>query len=521
MKGERPAAAERAAATKGRTNRPWHPLLLAAYPVLFLYGANAGEVEPAQVWRPLLLVLACSLALLGLAWLCTRDLIRAGLVATVGVVAFFAYGHVANVIDARTGRWFLLLWLATAAGLTALAVWRGRRATGLTRGLNLLGVVLVALALATAAPKAAAALADDPLPAARATAASPADARAPDVYYLVLDRYASADTLRRLFGYDNEPFLSFLRERGFFVARNAHANYLKTAQSLASSLNMTYHHTELAKRYGPTSDDQLPIFERIAEHRVGQEFVRRGYEYVHVGSWWEPTRTNAQADLNLGYGGGSDFVEVLTDTTIMPAARSALGLAAPEQGPRRRHYDAARAQFDALEGLVDRPGRQFVFAHILLPHDPYVFDRKGAFVPYTTERSRSRAQNYVEQLRYVNARLRALVARLTARPEAEQPVIVLQSDEGPHPVRYTSGPGYDWRSAPRSDLREKLEILNALHLPGVDTSNLSARLSPVNTFRLILDAYFDADLPLLDDRTYVFRGTSFFYDYAEVTDRVP
>ncbi|MGI8575436.1 MAG: sulfatase-like hydrolase/transferase [Egibacteraceae bacterium] len=516
MSGETPAEQ----GGQSRRPRPWHTLLLAAYPVLFLYGANVGEVEPGQVWRPLALAVAGACAVLAIAWLGTRDLIRSGLVATIAVVAFFAYGHVANVLDAPSSVWLLAGWILVTVGLVALAVRRGARADAVTRGLNLLGVALVAVALVTAAPGAAAALGDDGPAPRTVTGASQASRDAPDVYYLVLDRYASADTLKRLFGYDNSDFLSFLRARGFFVARDAHANYLKTAQSLASSLNMSYHHEELAREYGPTSDNQLPIFERITDHRVGREFTRRGYEYVHVGSWWEPTRTNPQADLNLGYGGASDFVEVLTDTTILPAARSALGLAASEEGPRRRHYVAGRAELDALAGVADRPGPQFVFAHILLPHDPYVFNRDGEFVPEATERSRMREENYVEQLRYLNARLRVLITELTDRPEDRQPVIVLQSDEGPHPVRYTSGPGYDWRSAPRSDLREKLEILNALRLPGVDTSALSDRISPVNTFRLILNAYFDADLPLLEDHTYVFRGTSYFYDYADVTDRL-
>ena len=35
---------------------PVHPLLLAAYPVLFLYGQNLGELEPSDLVGPLVAV---------------------------------------------------------------------------------------------------------------------------------------------------------------------------------------------------------------------------------------------------------------------------------------------------------------------------------------------------------------------------------------------------------------------------------------------------------------------------------
>ena len=48
------------------------------------------------------------------------------------------------------------------------------------------------------------------------------DASHPDVYYVILDGYARADALATHYGYDNEPFLDALRERGFVVADQGH-----------------------------------------------------------------------------------------------------------------------------------------------------------------------------------------------------------------------------------------------------------------------------------------------------------
>jgi hypothetical protein len=57
-------------------------------------------------------------------------------------------------------------------------------------------------------------------------------------------------------------------------------------------------------------------------------------------------------------------------------------------------------------------------------------------------------------------------------------------------VRFTSG-----------QLRVRIGILNAYHLPGVETGVLYPTISPVNSFRVVLNAYFGTKLPLLPDRT--------------------
>ena len=53
----------------------------------------------------------------------------------------------------------------------------------------------------------------------------------PDIYYIILDRYANADTLSEIYDFDNEPFLHELEARGFSIAHHAWANYFKTALS--------------------------------------------------------------------------------------------------------------------------------------------------------------------------------------------------------------------------------------------------------------------------------------------------
>ena len=47
----------------------------------------------------------------------------------------------------------------------------------------------------------------------------------PDIYYIVLDRYASQSVLTTQYGFDNSDFIGYLRSEGFSVDPNAHQNY--------------------------------------------------------------------------------------------------------------------------------------------------------------------------------------------------------------------------------------------------------------------------------------------------------
>ena len=62
----------------------------------------------------------------------------------------------------------------------------------------------------------------------------------PDIYYIIFDRYPRADSLKDFYDFDNSEFISYLETKGFYVASESNANYLKTAHSLASSLNVDY-----------------------------------------------------------------------------------------------------------------------------------------------------------------------------------------------------------------------------------------------------------------------------------------
>ena len=52
---------------------------------------------------------------------------------------------------------------------------------------------------------------------------------------------------------------------------------------------------------------------------------------------------------------------------------------------------------------------------------------------------------------------------------------------------------------------EKIAILNAYYLPGIDPRRLSPSITPVNTFRLFSNEYFGGQFEMLEDKSY-FEG---------------
>jgi hypothetical protein len=294
---------------------------------------------------------------------------------------------------------------------------------------------------------------------------------------------------------------------------------------MASSLNVDYLDKLVVGRdQGQRS--QQPYVDLLQDPAVGRFLRSQGYTYVHVGSWWEPTKYSSIADVNPRFEVLSDFQATLAETTMLPEIATRLkrigvplGGTTSESG--RRHYEAARFGLDQLDEVAAMPGPTFALIHILLPHEPFVFDRDGSFVPLADRKARSRGENYERQLAYTDERIVAFLESILDVPEDQQPIVMVQADEGPFPARYEAEKAtYAWLEATPEELDEKFGILNAFFLPGEEAPVPYPGISPVNGFRLVLDAYFGADLPLLPDRHYVFRDAKHQYELLDMTEPI-
>ena len=504
-----------------------HPFLLAIYPVLALLSHNLDQIPLAEAIRPLALSLLLALVLFGLGFAFLRNALRAALLASLFLVLIFSYGHVYGLAEGmRLGgaligrhRFLAPLWGGLLlVGTLAVLRW-GRRAYSLNTALNAVAVVLClfpAMSMLSFARHAS----DDMLPV--STPVAPVEttsASLPSVYYIILDGYARQDILSEVFSFDNQPFLEGLQARGFQIAERSRSNYPNTALSLASSLNMDYLET-LAGPFDPQSRDLAPLFNLIQHNRVQQAFHEMGYATVAFASGYRGTELRT-ADRYLApevestraqslFGDLTPFEGMLVQTSaglLLTESNAALpprfrlDLEAPYLAHRRR------IEF-ALEHIpqVDRTqGPEFVFAHLVVPHPPFVFGPHGEELQHTAAFSLSDAsyrgdyqgylQAYTDQVIFLNGRLETMLDELLASSPTP-PIILLQSDHGSGASGLSSAHG----SVPY--LEERFSNFIAVYAPACPGLRLDSTATPVNLFRLILRDCYGLPYELLSNRSY-------------------
>jgi hypothetical protein len=497
------------------TRLPIHPLLFAAYAILFLYAANLDEVLPVDAVGPLIRSVAGAAAALVVLGLVFRDLRKGAIVASALVVAFFAYGHVDRFLaanapgdDVQLAAWGLLV----VATIVYAARAKGS-VPQVTAGLNVVALILLVMVGATIVPYERSRSDRAPVSLASSVEAGAAVEPKRDIYFLVFDRYGSADAIERRFGITDNDLYGWLRERGFQVPTDSHANYRATDFSLAATLNMEFL-DGLTESVGRVSGDRTPAQDMIDDHQIGRFLRSQGYRYYQIGSWFGPTRSVSIADENLAYGVASEFETVLNDLTILPAIDRVRGVVTQEASFRDRHREGSLFGFRQLHRVSTAPGPKFVFAHFLLPHDPYVFKADGSPLAEADADAGDERDLYAAHLAVANARIKAIVDDLLDGPEASRPIVIIEGDEGPLMCR-----SVDCVETTPEYLRIRLGNLIAMYLPGVDVE-LPSTFTSVNTFRVVLRAYFGADLPPLPDRSFTWPDNDHIYDFRDVTDSI-
>ena len=496
-----------------------HPLLFASFPVVFVWSHNLDQgVTLLQGLTALAAAMSFSVVVFCLLRLFLKDWSRSAVAASVIVILFLTLGRIGALSGVSGGplEVFLVAELLILSVVAIVAVRKNRPPEALTRTLNLISLVLVILNIVPIVAVQESNAAGFRFPSVTERLDPSASGPGRDVYYLVFDRYAGAETLSNLYGFDNSGFYKWLSDHGFEVTKDALANYPQTSHSLASSLNMSYL-DDLARAQGEHSSAWTPIRGTLDDSAIARTFEAMGYKYEHIGSWWEATAADPTADDNYVYGTYTEFLGMFLRTTAIPSIER---LFPGTPSLEREEWNRVHFQMRALGEIASDREPTFTFAHFLLPHTPFIFHADGSFVPPDPDRPVEEA--YVDQLKYANKVIEQVVTELQAG-SGPAPIIVIQSDEGPHPPAHEQWGGelkLSWARASDLELGRKLRILNAYYLPGDPATKPYPTITPVNTFRMILNDYFGGSLPLIPDRTYVFTDFDHPYRFEDVTDRL-
>lgn len=513
---------------------PLHPFFFAAHSVLALYAINATRLPVTDVLPLCGVLLLTALVIFLLFRALTRRPVTAAILTTIVVVGIAQYRTLARMVTANIelpalDAVFPIIWLLVFVGALWIVARSERDLRPLGLGLNVTAAAMLGFALygianfkLSDADGISAEIIDEMARPPTTTLAATGPRR--DVYYLIFDRYANADTLRDVYNFDNAPFLDELRGLGFYVAPDSASNYQRTAHSVASSLSLDYL-DRLTELVGPESRSWLPLYAMLQDNAVGRFLKQQGYKFVQVGSWWNPTRSNPHADVNVNWNTTPELPRVFIMQTAFGQIAKRLGLTVFDD--RAHQCERIHREFDALAELARDPAPTYVFAHVLLPHPPFVFGADGECLSLETVTNRSRVENYTNQVRFANTKILEMIRAIRANSQTD-PIIIIQADEGPWPAPYagderflgTDVTSVDWTRATRAELREKMRILNALYLPGAEAPPFHPTMTPVNTFRIVFNQYFGTNLPLLPDENYVFVDDRHLYKFQRVTPLV-
>ena len=319
----------------------------------------------------------------------------------------------------------------------------------------------------------------------------------PDIYYIILDEYAGFKSLEKNFGFDNSKFYSELSQRGFFIPSKSYSNYPFTVMSIPSSLNMQYLNF-FSEKLGTENTDLDPIREILEKNLVMNNLSSNGYYIVSFFGGTEAI-------------GSKKFVDekICGDNYYLNEVMNILTPAETYQEKRNEIL----CTFDEIGNVKERISQpMFVFAHISIPHKPFVFDENGdsQMIDYNDLDDSTKKKFYLQQLKFANKMTIRTIDEIFAKSETDT-IIIIQSDHGERT-------GINWNEPTEDMIKQGLNNLNAYYFPNEKKNKLYNNISPVNTFRIIFNEYFDSDFELLDDRYYWIKSDKKPYDVKDVTE---
>jgi hypothetical protein len=526
---------------KLRIKMPLHPFFVGCYMVINLFSKNITEVPVTVIWRPLVILLFFTITFYFLLYLFTKSWQVAGLILSIFIVLFFSYGHFYSLtknisIGGMTvfrHRVLLPIWLLISMGYVFFILKRLDLVPTANRLANLIALLLITFPVTSIGVFEikqtfyASRLANQ-----NEIITLDVERAKPDIYYIVLDSYTRQNVLQNVFNFDNTEFISGLEDLGFYVAGCSQSNYGHTKLSLTSTLNMEYSHIRLLQDV-PKRDFNFWLEPNFKHSQVRTFLEQQGYFTVSFSSgfpWgeWKDADyfypvidTDPCSVIRI-----EPFEDLLIDTTLTRIVNgvrpdwknqflrkirgvceivSSTGRSTPESiidSPQQLRRERTLFVLETLSEIPKIPGPKFVFVHLILPHPPYVFGPNGEPIDLETgvdldDPSVVDEMNlfgYRSQVQYANKRMLEILP-IIIENSSSPPVIILQGDHG---------------SVRDGSVMDKMAILNVYYLPQSEYVELYASISPVNSFRVVFNEYFNTSFSLLPDISYYAPTTGNF-----------
>ena len=470
---------------------------------------NINQLNPDTLFRPLVFSVIFSIVVwVGLSLL-LRNLWKSALLALIVEVMFFSFGHEQRLINniPSIGPVLgsdLFLSVLDLGLLIILAVWIIRSKSKLYSVsviMTLTNLFLVAMPLFQIGYHYG--IDQKTMIITGSTASIPqAQGDRPDIYFIILDAYSRQDLMKADFGFDNQPFVDQLSNLGFQVLQCSRSNYNATALSLSSMLNMNYE-TTIGVEANAVSNGENTMIPFIKNNQVRSNLEKMGYqiytfENEFPGLEWPGTnkysvpQTESPVSRQL-LPTESLFIK---DTALNILVDSQIGLFKQAQtsidSPYSDHIKMVENILNKLPGTASLAGPKFVYAHLILPHKPFIFDAQGNIRTDTNFFKLSNGdpinedyyqQGYIGQVEYANSQMVRILTDILNYSQ-KPPVIILMGDHGYQAID------------------THFENLMAVYLPGNHIPPFYSTISNVNVFREIFNDYFSGSYEMLPDESF-------------------
>ncbi|MDC0241321.1 hypothetical protein OAK66_02690 [Candidatus Nitrosopelagicus sp.] len=505
----------------------FHPFLVAIFPVVILYSQNIGRVQIEDVFFPLILLVGFSIGLFYLIKLILKNPYKSALIVTILLIFLFSYGHIYYLLTEISLDGFDLgrnRYLIPIFGLSLIAgiyfVIRAKRIfDNATSILNVISIVFILVAISNVG-----------FVAAEITSCEDCaiqglfyettdfskyfephdfsisqDQQLPNVYYLILDEYARHDALTEFHEFDNSEFINYLEEKGFHVAKESLANYPLSIMSIPAIMNMNYLNF-LSDEMGSEVRNYQPMNEKnnglYPNNMVMKNFKEMNYKIINFNTFALHAHDLPLADESVCHRTpfvlDNRLVDVIARTSIVGYFVERWA-----EAELRQVTVCALDKFSESGKLFSEP--TFVWAHIMLPHPPWIFGPNGEEItpgnpllitdnPEFRESGWEPRQQYIQQLQFANKKTIQLVDQILENDPFS--IIIIQGDHG-------TAWGMDWENPSEKDVYQRLRNFDAIYFPDSDKRiQLKDDRTLVNTFRTIFNVYFGSNYDILENKLY-------------------
>jgi len=319
----------------------------------------------------------------------------------------------------------------------------------------------------------------------------------PNLYFVLFDGYPGFEALDSLFTYDNTQHKIALEQRGYHVIDSIRSNYNYTLAAMSSLFNINYVDREQSM---PVSDFSFMYKARKAINysTIAQAFQEENYKINNL-SIFPFANQKGVADY-IGYltplqiANKYFFHNYLLNDLAKNDKYKYLPIVSLYEKPLDRYYYQNKRIFTDCIASINPSEPTFTYAHLLLPHEPYLTDSAGNLWKDLSAIPEQEA--FLQYTKYAS-KLMLDLADAIEQKDSNAAVLFL-SDHG-------------YRGLTGEDKKYSYHNFLALKTPDNKYDQIENVKSNIHVFPYLLNNYYGQDIEYKKDSTfYIFYTKNVF-----------